>query len=256
MNIRTFRRALVALALGHGLGVVPAQAAGLTICLDEDNPPFSSSASGGGIDQAIGEELARRLDRSLQVHWVGIPNRGGLGKALRRAFAAGDCDLFAGVPLAEGRNEDLAEQQLASTAPYLETGYALLGAGNGRVRSPADLRDATAVGAVSATPADLYLFEHGYARHPYGSNEALLAALAADQVDAAVVWLPALARLGRGGAVSRPLGLDEPALRVPFVMALRAGSDLPARAVDEALRQMRDDGSIARIAERFGLASP
>lgn len=260
MNKRIFAAGLGLLALCLAAGpLAAASAAELSICLAEDNAPFSDSAGGGeGIDFALGKELAQRLGRTLDAHWLQIPSRGGLGKALRRAFASGECELFAGIPLAEGRNDDLAEQRLAATAPYFATGYALVSARNGRVRSLADARAAARVGAVSATPADLYLFQQGLARRPFGSNEALLAALGANQVDAAVMWLPALARLTDRGRelwpeAVRPGEVDDPALKVAFVIALRAGGDLRAPALDDALHQIRADGSLARIAARYGL---
>jgi len=194
----------------------------------------------------------------MEAHWVSIPNRGGLGKALRRAFAAGECEIFAGVPLAEGRNEDLQAQALVSSLPYLSTGYALLAARGSAVRTMADARAAGRVGAVSATPADLYLFEQQMHRRPYGSNEALLAALAADEIDAALFWLPALARVSDGGRALWPGALrtgevQDARLRAGFVVALSPASTLSGTTLDRTLQAMARDGVIEGIATRYGL---
>lgn len=250
----------IALALALATAALPASGADvLRTCLAADNPPFSTRAGDRhGIDHDVMAELAARLGRTLEVHWVTIPNRGGLGKALRRAFASGECELFAGVPLAEGRNEDLREQGLASSRSYLGTGYALVAARGSGVRTLADARAAGRVGAVSATPADLYLFEQQMHRRPYGSNEALLAALTADEIDAALVWMPALARLGDGGQALWPGALragevQDARLRTDFVVAFAPASTLSNATLDRTLQAMGQDGAIEGIAMRYGL---
>ncbi len=249
-----------ALAVALATAALPASGADvLRTCLAADNPPFSTAAGDRhGIDHDVMAELAARLGRTMEAHWVAIPNRGGLGKALRRAFASGACELFAGVPLAEGRNEDLREQGLASSRPYLSTGYALVAARGSGVRTLADARGAGRVGAVSATPADLYLFEQRMHRRPYGSNEALLAALAADEIDAALIWLPALARLSDGGRAPWPAALrageiQDARLRADFVVALSPAAKLSSATLDRTLQAMRQDGAIEGIAARYGL---
>lgn len=251
---------LRAIALVATLVVVPtARAEVLRTCLADDNPPFSTmDGERHGIDHEVAAELAGRLGRTMAVHWVTIPNRGGLGKALRRAFSAGECELFAGIPLADGGNEDLQEQGLKSSPPYLRTGYALLASPAGRVHTLADARAAGRVGAVSATPADLYLFEQQMHRRPYGSNQALLAALAAEEVDAALIWLPALARLAEGGQPLWPGALRAGELRdarltASFAMVLSPAATLSSAALDQALEKMRQDGAIERIAARYRL---
>ena len=252
-----------ALAVALAAAPLPAGSANvLRTCLVADNPPFSSMAGERhGIDHDVMVELAARLHRTLEAHWVTIPNRGGMGKALRQAFGSGECEIFAGVPLAEGRNEDLQEQGLASSQPYLSTGYGLVAARGSAVRTLVDARVAKRVGAVSATPADVYLFEQRMPRRPYGSNEALLAALAADEVDAALVWLPALARVRDGGralwpGALRPSEVKDARLRADFVAALAPASTLTSATLDQVLEAMRRDGAIAAIAAGYGLPTP
>jgi len=250
----------LALAVALATAALPAAGADvLRTCLAADNPPFSTMAGERhGIDHDVMAELATRLGRTMEARWVTIPIRGGLGKALRRAFASGECEIFAGVPLAQGPNEDLQEQGLASSLPYLSTGYALLAARGSGIRTLADARAAGRVGAVSATPADLYLFEQQMHRRPYGSNEALLAALAADEIDAALIWLPALARASSGGQALWPGALragavQDARLRAGFVAALSPASTLTSVTLDRTLQAMRQDGAIEAIAVRYGL---
>ncbi len=247
----------IAAATGPASGAEP-----LRTCLADDNPPFSTMAGERhGIDHEVMAELADRLGRTLEAHWVTVPTRGGLGKALRAAFAARTCEIFAGVPLAEGRNEDVQAQGLAATQPYLRTGYALVAGRGGAVRTLEDARQARRVGVVSATPADVYLFEQQMHRRPYGSNDALLAALAADEIDAALVWLPALARASTGGlrlwpGALRAGAVQDVRLQVGFVVALSPAATLAMDALDQGLASMGRDGVIESIARRYALEAP
>lgn len=232
----------------------------LTACVSEDNAPFSSSGA-GGIDVDIATEIALRLGRSARITWVEIPNRGGLGKALRQSIGAGRCDLFLGVAVGDGPNEDLIVQRLTASAPYMAAAYVLVGAKGGAVRTAEDARRAERVGVVSATPADLYLYRTGYRRLPFADNPALLAALAAGALDAGLVWSPALASARAQGfelwpdAVLRAQ-LDDPSLHAGFVVATRQPDTSLATQVDAALAQMRADGFIQAVLARHGMPAP
>jgi ABC-type amino acid transport substrate-binding protein len=238
-----------------------APAAGeLTACVSDDNAPFSSSGS-GGIDVDIAAEIALRLGRTSRIAWVAIPNRGGLGKALRDSIGAGRCELFLGVAVGDGPNEDLVAQHLTASAPYMTATYVLVAAKGGTVRSVEDARRAARVGVVSATPADLYLYRSGHRRLPFAGNPALLAALAAGAVDAGLVWSPALASARAQGFALwpdaiLPAALDDPSLHAGFVVATRQPDTALATQVDAALAQMRADGFVQTVLTRHGMAEP
>jgi ABC-type amino acid transport substrate-binding protein len=89
--------ALVAFAAPH------AGAAGaLTVCLNEDAPPYSSRAS-GGFDLAVAEALARKLGRGLDVRWYESKldeDSSGVLEA-NALLSDGKCQLVAGYPLTE-----------------------------------------------------------------------------------------------------------------------------------------------------------
>lgn len=249
-------------AAGGAAGVAPATSGQtLDVCLAEGNPPFSASRpEPGGIDLDVAAALAERLQRPLHVAWVEVPNRGGLDKALRGAFQAGRCTLFFGIPESAGAGAEPGEAGLGASEPYLSAGYVLVAARKGGVRTLEDARRAGRIGAVSATPADLFLFANGFARVPYAGNEALLEALSTNAVDAAVMWMPALARLADEGRTLWPEAvrvgqIADPGLRTDFVVAMRAEPEAAAR-IDAALQQMRAEGVLSAIARRHGLPAP
>lgn len=186
MNARMSALLLSAtLALASPL-VSAADASRLGVCVDADNPPFSSEQQGGGVDVEVARALAAGLQRELTLHWVRVPERGGLGKALKQSIQAGQCEIFMGLPQEAEMARELAERKLATTQAYLTVGYVAVAPRNGG--------SGNKIGAVTATPADVFLHRTRSAeRQPFGNNRELLEALRAGQLRNALVWSPALA---------------------------------------------------------------
>lgn len=230
----------------------------LVACLTDDNSPFSSS-NGGGIDVEVSRGIGEFLHRSIRISWITIPERGGLGKALRQSMTVGNCDLFFGIPVTGAANEDVVDQRLETSEPYLSTGYVLIAAKGGSVRTLDDARRVRRVGVVTATPADMFLHKHQFNRIPYGNNRDLLDALSGGSVNVAVLWLPALARAEQQGfklwpnAISDQI-LQSPDLEARFVIAIRPGEERLKSELNAALAHLRSDGSLASILQRHGMA--
>lgn len=228
-------------------------AAPLTACVDEDNPPFSSrSPAEGGIDLEIARAIAARLGRPLQPVWVQVPRRGGLGKALRLSIDAGRCEIFMGLPHGDEMASELAEHRLVTSRAYLTVGYLLVGASQAPPPAPQRSR----IGVVTATPADWYLHQQQLRRVPYASARQLLQGLREGEVELALVWSAALAAAGAGSDV-RPLPAAaqpaDPSLRTGLAVATRRADAATTQAIDQAVAALRDDGSFERIAQARGL---
>jgi len=231
-----------------------AAAAPLAVCVDADDAPFSSAAAPErGIDVGVAQALAERLGRPLKLVWVTVPNRGGLGKALRQTLAAGECEAYLGVPQGPEMARELAERQLAASGAYLGLGYLLVAAPGKPVPGAAALRAARKIGAVSATPADLYLHRMKLPRAPYGNSAALIAALRTGEVDLALVWSSALADEAARDLVRADAPPDDADLRTGLAVALRrADADL-AQQLTAAVDALRAEGRFDAIAARHGL---
>lgn len=239
--------------------VAAADSAALSVCVEQDNPPFSSQDGNGGaqgIDIDVAQALAQRLQRSLRIVWVTEPERGGFGKALRQSIDAGKCDAFMGVPASRDSNELLREHALAVSVPYLIVGYVYASRTGSVPATPQDARRAKRIGVTSATPGDLYLHAHNLNRVPYPSTAAVLQALAAGEADLGLVWTPAVAsaaQTSHGNWVLSREPADDPALRTPLAVAVRAADSSLRRDIDTALRTMHEESAIARIAADRGL---
>lgn len=95
-------RALLA-SLLFGPVVAFAQAAPLTVCMAEDNPPFSMARKGQvtGFDVKLAEAVARELGRELQLmpFEPELEKEAMLTHEVNAMLSAGLCDLASGFPL-------------------------------------------------------------------------------------------------------------------------------------------------------------
>jgi ABC-type amino acid transport substrate-binding protein len=229
----------------------------LTVCMDEDNAPFSLEGSRSGIDVDIARAIAGKLQRDVDFVWIGIPMRGGLGKALKASIQAARCELFMGIPVDEETAADLAKRGLSGSQPYLTLGYLLVSAPRSAPMTLTAARQAKRIGAVTATPADLYLHKEKYNRVPYGNNTELMHAIESGEIEVALVWSPAFGALRSADknlqpVVSREQILD-PMLRTNMIIVISGARAGLARDVNAALDQLRTDGAIRAAAEAQGL---
>lgn len=97
-------RALVLSAIFGISGSAARAAETLKVCLNENAPPYSSRASGGGgFDFAVAQALARKLGRTLEVRWFESKLDEDSSGALEAdaLLSDGKCQLVAGYPLTE-----------------------------------------------------------------------------------------------------------------------------------------------------------
>lgn len=228
--------------------------ASLKVCVDADDPPFSSAETPErGIDVEVAQALAQQLGRPLGLVWVEVPHRGGLGKALRQTLVAGQCDAYLGIPQGPDMARELAERKLVASAPYLMLGYVIVAAPGHAPPTLAALRRARKIGAVTATPADLYLHRKQLPRAPYAGSAALLAALKAGEVDLALIWSPALAGEAGAGVVRGTDALDDADLYTGLTVAARGGDAELSKDLAAAVDALRAEGRFDAIAQRHHL---
>jgi polar amino acid transport system substrate-binding protein len=227
----------------------------LTACADPYNYPFSANGSEPpGFDIEIARTIAERAGLRVNMYWADTGTRGGLGRALRQSILAKRCDFFMGI--AEGDEDELKEKKLELTRPYLGLGYVLVvrGAAAAATRL-ADLKD-TKIGVPMSTPVDAYLFDHGYQRALYLRNREILDAMRKGEIEAAMVWAPALAG-------PRPQAPDatftvvpgytpEPGLRWNVAIAVRSGDQELRRFLDGSIDTLVSSGEIKKVVERYG----
>jgi quinoprotein dehydrogenase-associated probable ABC transporter substrate-binding protein len=163
----------------------------LRVCADPNNMPFSTD-KGEGFENKLAELLAEKLGRGLSYSWY--PQAPGF---VRNTLAAHKCDIIMGIP----QGDDLVQV----TNPYYRTAYALLfkpGHGLEGVDTLGDprLKDKH-IGIVAGTPPGNNMAANGLMANarPYplvvdtrvdSSAAAMVHDLAADDIDAGVLWGP------------------------------------------------------------------
>jgi mxaJ protein len=233
----------------------------LRICSDPNNLPFSNEKE-EGFENRVAEILARDLGLPLAYSWR--PLRRGL---VRNTLGAGLCDVLVGLPA--------GLERVATTAPYYRSSYVLVMPAELKPL-PASLDDSVLrtlrigvqlVGddAVNSPPVHALSRRgiidnlRGYPIYgDYGTPApaaAIVDAVAAGEVDVAVVWGPMAGYFAK--SVVRPLRLEpvtDGAL-MPMAFSIAAGvrpSDLVLRdQLDQALRRHRAE--IEAILTSYGV---
>lgn len=244
-----FAALLAVAAVGSAAEPLP-----LKVCMDADDAPFSSEATPErGIDVEVAQALAQQLARPLKPVWVQVPNRGGLGKALRQTLVAAQCDAYLGIPQGPDMHRDLAERQLVASGPYLWLGYVLVAPPGSQPPTAASMRRARKIGATTATPADLYLHRMKLPRAPYAGSAALMTALAAGEIDLALIWSPALVGDAAQRFVRAADAIDDADLYTGLTVATRAADAALSKDIAAAVETLRTEGRFEAIAQRHGL---
>jgi len=208
----------------------------LKVCQDPNNLPFSNT-KGEGFENQIAELLAAKL--GWQVEYTSFPQRMGFIRNTLRFKLPGDnyrCDLVMGIPA----NYD----QAAPTRPYFRSTYALVVADSGATKGikseaeflalPREALSALRIGVYTRSPASPWMAKHALvdqaqlyltlnADPDQYPGEIIERDLAAEKIDAAIVWGP-IAGFFAKRVTSRPLRViplvSEPGIPLDFEIAM------------------------------------
>lgn len=235
------------------LALLLPQAAGawtLSVCQVPDTPPYSQP-DGGGIDDRVAAILADAMGAELEV--VPLPDR--RSRTLRRVMHAGGCDIALGIP---DKREGFQTSQV-----YYATGFVFL-TRDGGAALPASLDD-PALGSLRIgiagdpqhpIPPAMALGKRGLvgqlryfpqARLDNSGTKQMLDALAAGEIDLAVLWGPTAADLAKADPALR-MALVTPEIDLPvlpmvamFTVAVRPGDTALRNDIDRALEARWDE---------------
>lgn len=259
------RLALAVVALAWSAGQACADTAPpdlLRVCADPDNLPYSS-ADGSGFENRLARLLALDLGRDLQYAW--LPDRRGF---VRKTLGAGVCDVVLGVPVGDAR--------LQTTQPYYRSSYVWVqraDAGD----PPAGFDDPRLahlrIGVqligddMAASPPAFALARHVPQARVTGfpipgqtpAAQRIVAALAAGQLDGALVWGPQAGFFAQRAGVpmriarlAAPPDLPRPqTFEFDIAVGVRRGDEVLRLRVQEALHRRRAD--IDQLLAEYGV---
>jgi quinoprotein dehydrogenase-associated probable ABC transporter substrate-binding protein len=195
-KLRGLRHVLIAAASGvlvaSAVAVPSAKSGVLLVCADPDNLPFSNQ-EGDGFENKLAELIAAQFKLAIAYTW--LPQMVGHAAAMPERQA---CDLLLGY--AQGG------EQVDDTNPYYRTSYVLLyREGDERLAGIESLSDkrlkTKTIGIIARTPpaaimsanglvANTKLYEGTPDDRSERAVEKIVAAIAAGEIDAGVVWGP------------------------------------------------------------------
>jgi len=229
----------------------------MTICADPYIYPSSAQGYPPGYDIEILEAIARAGGYRSAQFWVNSGTIGGLGRALRNSIGKGFCDVFIGVAVDDRQIDELAEKDLVFTRPYMALAFVPVVQGPAAdAKSFEDLKGIK-IGVSRTTPMDGYLLMHGYEREIYQGNDRVMEGMVRGEVDAAMVWSPALGIAQRdfADAKFRPISNYKPDPLFTWNIAMivpRTDTKLKA-LVDNGISQLLESGELQAIVEKYGV---
>ena len=154
----------------------------LKVCSDPDNMPFSKSeGSDKGLYIELAEMVGKRLGTSVEYVWWLTHNQ---RRAVRNTMDS--CDAYFALPATADYKVRGAER----THAFLDVGYAIVGPASFKLSALDDLK-CIRVGVLHGSPPHVLLSsETGYEPRNYRTQEDIFAALAAGEVELAILWGP------------------------------------------------------------------
>ena len=154
----------------------------LKVCSDPDNMPFSKSeGSDKGLYIELAEMVGKRLGTSVEYVWWLTHNQ---RRAVRNTMDS--CDAYFALPA----TADFEVRGAERTHAFLDVGYAIVGPASFKLGALEDLKGKR-VGVLHGSPPHVLLSsETGYEPRNYRSQEDIFAALAAGEVELAILWGP------------------------------------------------------------------
>jgi polar amino acid transport system substrate-binding protein len=218
----------------------------LRVGMDASFPPFESAAADGtlaGFDVDLARELGRRL--GVEVQFVAnLPYDG-----LYDALAVDRVDVvISALVVNPARMADYAY-----STPYFDAGQVLVVREGSNVGTLDDL-DAHTLAVEFGTPGDMEARKRarkveGLTVVPYQTAAEALAAVAAGETDAALVdHVSAL-------AASSLVIAGKPVIGEPYAVAVHQDSRHLLQAIDAALAEMREDGTLDALVTKWLVGS-
>jgi polar amino acid transport system substrate-binding protein len=219
------------------------QRGALTLCAHPNALPFASRRGDvPGFQVEIARELAKRLEVSLEQHWVINSFQ------YRRA----DCDVILD---AIADRAVLAEVGLRMSRPYHRSGVALAVAANSTVASLAELGSGQRVGVPVGSVVSMMLGKRGVRISSFAFEDDIMEALAKGEIDAAAVTPATIGWFNHTHPDARvrrvPAFEDEPDLNWNVAVGMVSPDDKLRQGIDAALEALLADGTLARIYARY-----
>lgn len=216
----------------------------INLCANPEQMPFSKQAdTPEGLQIDVARAIAEKLGVSLNVSWI---------FSKRQAKKVG-CDFYAGVARLKGGDS----KYLLITEPYLRLEFKLVTRDNGPVINSIDDLKPLVVGVSPGSIASHALTKNNIriaVRFPDEASR--LQALADGLIDAAVVTNVSAGWFQTGHGQLQVFDAEavlSTGLNYDYALGLRKSDDNSRNRFNQLLAEMKSDGSLADILNRYGV---
>jgi ABC-type amino acid transport substrate-binding protein len=227
-------------------------------CADPYAWPYSQqSFSQPGFDVEILSAIAKQAGLNLEMEWADTGTRGGTARAFRNSILRKRCDIFVG--LSDNGEDDLLSDKLVFTKPYMSLGYVLMvqGKAEGITSIEEAKQKSIKIGVPMSTPIDDYLFTNQIPRELYLDNRRIMQGMSKGEVDAAIVWSPAVAVAKKEFPEAKFHMVQgytpKPEHRFNSAFAVRKEDGSLIEFLNKGIDKLIESGKIKQIIESYGM---
>ena len=214
----------------------------LTIATSPDFPPFESLGDNNevvGIEIDVLNLICEKLGVTLKIEQVDFDS-------IIPGIQSGKYDVgMAGITVDEKRKKNVDFSDVFFTAAQK-----IVVQPGSEIASKDDLTGKT-IAVQTGTTAESVCMDGGYELLSFTSNNDSAAALTSGKADAWVVDSEVAAALAEQQGL---VVLDEAMTEEPYAFAFKKGSDTLVQAVNQALAELKADGTVQKIFEKYGVA--
>ena len=214
----------------------------LTMATNAEFPPFEylegTEIVGADVDMALA--IAEKLGKELVISNIDFD-------AALTGAATGKYDMaVAGITANDERRENMN-----FTVDYYTASQAIIVMADSEIATAADL-EGKKVSCQEGTTGEQYLLDNGYDVQSFKTGAEAITALTAGKVDAVVID-DAVARALSEKQEGKTVVLEEALTKEAYAIALKKGNDALTAEIDAVLEELKADGTIKAIFEKYGL---
>lgn len=215
----------------------------LTVATNAEFPPFEyfegEKIVGADIDMM--EAIAAKMGVTLEITHIDFD-------AALTGAATGKYDIaLSGITANDERRKNMA-----FTDDYYVASQAVIVMADGEYKTVESLAGKT-ISCQEGTTGEQYLLDNEYTVQSFKTGAEAISALTAGKVDAVVID-DAVAKALSSKQEGKTVVLDEPMTKENYAIATKLGNDELIAKINAALAEIKADGSLAKIFEKYELA--
>ncbi len=214
----------------------------LTMATNAEFPPFEYLENGEivGADVEIAQAIAAKMGRELEITNIDFD-------AALTGAATGKYDMaVAGITANDDRRKNMD-----FSVDYYTASQAIIVMADSAIAAAADLEGKT-IACQEGTTGEQFLLDEGYAIQSFKTGAEAVTAMTSGKVDAVVID-DAVAKALSSKQNGATKVLDEALTKEAYAIALKKGNAELAAEINKALEELKADGTLATIFEKYEL---